>query len=267
MSMLGPYASWNKEVGYAVWDNPTAEHVGIFERLNIQPKGIIAVGLWDFLEYGCYTKLVGNKIIGVEANPHVYESMSKPVCDKWGMKCFNEFIYREDNVIKDFYFADYGSSFYPGQPEWNKVQSIKVKTKTLSTLIEENNIDMNEYDFLNIDVEGAELDALIGFEKYLDYINIIDLETTLDDRHKSGISHDIIVEWLDKRGFELKEMSASYANEGWGDSIFVRRNKNLNPFVNKNFGEEVFGKNFFENDWPKYLECRAKNDWSVYNEN
>ena len=30
MSMLGPYASWNKNTGYAVWDKPTAEHVGIF---------------------------------------------------------------------------------------------------------------------------------------------------------------------------------------------------------------------------------------------
>ena len=41
MSMLGPYASWNKETGYAIWDNPTAEHEGIFERINYSPKGII----------------------------------------------------------------------------------------------------------------------------------------------------------------------------------------------------------------------------------
>ena len=45
MSMLGPYASWNKNTGYAVWDNPTAEHVGIFERINVGIKGIIHVGI------------------------------------------------------------------------------------------------------------------------------------------------------------------------------------------------------------------------------
>ena len=92
MSMLGPYASWNKNTGYAVWDNPTAEHVGIFERINVGIKGIIHVGMWDFIEYGCYTKLVGNNVIGVEANPQVYKEMSKPVADKWGFKCFNEFL-------------------------------------------------------------------------------------------------------------------------------------------------------------------------------
>lgn len=249
--MLGPYASWNKEVGYAVWDHPTAEYVGIFERLNIQPKGIVHVGLWDFLESGCYTRLVGNKVIGVEANPHVYETMSKPVCDKWGMKCFNEFLYREDDAVKNFYFADYGSSFYPGQPEWNKTQSIKVKTKTLSTLIDENHIDMNEYDFLNIDVEGAELDVLIGFEKHLEYINVIDLETSLDDRCKSGASHEVLVSWLSERGFDLKEMSSSYEREGWGDSVFVRRGKEFASFVNKDFGVELFGEKYFENSWGK----------------
>ena len=41
MSMLGPYASWNKETGYAVWDHPTAEYTGIFERINVGIKGII----------------------------------------------------------------------------------------------------------------------------------------------------------------------------------------------------------------------------------
>ena len=51
MSMLGPYASWNKETGYAVWDHPTAEYTGIFERLNVHIKGIIHVGMWDFVEY------------------------------------------------------------------------------------------------------------------------------------------------------------------------------------------------------------------------
>ena len=43
--MLGPYASWNKETGYAIWDNPTAEHEGIFERINYSPKGIIHCGI------------------------------------------------------------------------------------------------------------------------------------------------------------------------------------------------------------------------------
>ena len=242
--MLGPYASWNKETGYAVWDHPTAEYTGIFERLNVHIKGIIHVGMWDFVEYGCYTKLVGNNVIGIEANPQVYKDMAKPVADKWGFKCFNEFLSDKDKEVRDFYFAGEGSSLYKGQPQWNKNVSIKVQTKTLSTVIEENNIDMNGYDFLNIDAEGAEFDVLKGFEKYLDHINVIDLETSYDDRHRSGADHNTIVQWLSERGFELKEMSDSYQSQNWGDSVFARVNRELPPFVDENVGTKIFGENY-----------------------
>ena len=242
--MLGPYASWNKETGYAVWDHPTAEYTGIFERLNVHIKGIIHVGMWDFVEYGCYTKLVGNNVIGIEANPQVYKDMAKPVADKWGFKCFNEFLSDKDKEVRDFYFAGEGSSLYKGQPQWNKNVSIKVQTKTLATVIEENEIDMNGYDFLNIDAEGAEFDVLKGFEKYLDYINVIDLETSYDDRHRSGADHNTIVQWLSERGFELKEMSSSYQSQNWGDSVFARVNKELPPFVDENVGTKIFGENY-----------------------
>ena len=244
MSMLGPYASWNKETGYAVWDHPTAEYTGIFERLNVHIKGIIHVGMWDFVEYGCYTKLVGNNVIGIEANPQVYKDMAKPVADKWGFKCFNEFLSDKDKEVRDFYFAGEGSSLYKGQPQWNKNVSIKVQTKTLATVIEENNIDMNGYDFLNIDAEGAEFDVLKGFEKYLDHINVIDLETSYDDRHRSGADHNTIVQWLGERGFELKEMSSSYQSQNWGDSVFARVNRELPPFVDENVGTKIFGENY-----------------------
>ena len=246
MSMLGPYASWNKETGYAVWDHPTAEYTGIFERLNVHIKGIIHVGMWDFVEYGCYTKLVGNNVIGIEANPQVYKDMAKPVADKWGFKCFNEFLSDKDKEVRDFYFAGEGSSLYKGQPQWNKNVSIKVQTKTLATVIEENNIDMNGYDFLNIDAEGAEFDVLKGFEKYLDHINVIDLETSYDDRHRSGADHNTIVQWLSERGFELKEMSSSYQSQNWGDSVFARVNKELPPFVDENVGNKIYGENYLK---------------------
>ena len=242
--MLGPYASWNKETGYAVWDHPTAEYTGIFERLNVHIKGIIHVGMWDFVEYGCYTKLVGNNVIGIEANPQVYKDMAKPVADKWGFKCFNEFLSDKDKEVRDFYFAGEGSSLYKGQPQWNKNVSIKVQTKTLATVIEENNIDMNGYDFLNIDAEGAEFDVLKGFEKYLDHINVIDLETSYDDRHRSGADHNTIVQWLGERGFELKEMSSSYQSQNWGDSVFARVNRELPPFVDENVGTKIFGESY-----------------------
>ena len=225
MSKLGPYASYDAETGYATWDHPTAEYVGIFERINVDIKGILHVGMWDFVEHDCYTKLVGTNVIGVEANKFIYETISKPVADRCGYKSFNACVYSEDGLEKQFYLANDCSSL---SPVGNN--SVKVVTKKLSTLVEENDIDMNQYDFLNIDAEGAELEILKGFEEHLKYINVIDLETSYDDRNNTGASHDAIVEWLSDRNFTLAEMSDSYQYERWGDSVFVRNDRDLAPF-------------------------------------
>tara|TARA_Y100000994_G_scaffold74725_1_gene61485 strand:- start:2212 stop:2946 length:735 start_codon:yes stop_codon:yes gene_type:complete len=236
MSKLGPYASYDKETGYATWDHPTAVYTGIFERLNLDVKGIIHVGLYDFPEHDCYTKLVGTRVVGVEANKFVYDTMAKPVADECGYLCFNECLYSEDGLKKQFFLANDCSTLNPVaysahlSAKLSRGSYVDVTTKKLSTLIKENNIDMNQYDFLNIDVEGAELEILKGFEDNLKYINTIFLETSLDDRNNTGASHDVIVEWLDKRNFSLKEMSDSYSYEQWGDSVFVRNDRELDPF-------------------------------------
>ena len=232
MSMLGPYASYNKRTGYATWDHPTAEYVGIFERINVGIKGIIHVGLWDLAEKDCYTKLVGTKVIGVEANPQVFEQMSKPVADERGYTIFNECLCDVDGAEMKFYLAGHGSSLHRGPAQWGKNESITVKTKTLATMMDENELDPTEYDFLNIDAEGSELDILKGYERYLENVNVIDLETSIDDRHLSGCSHNAIVEWLGQRGFKLREASSdSYQREGWGDAVFVRFDKELPEYT------------------------------------
>ena len=145
-------------------------------------------------------------------------------------------VYSEDGVEKQFFLANDCSTLNP--VEYSDHLSMKLRggsyvdvtTKKLSTLIEENNIDMNQYDFLNIDAEGAELEILKGFEDNLKYINMIFLETSLDDRNNTGASHDVIVEWLKERNFSLAEMSDSYQDERWGDSIFLRNDRELEPF-------------------------------------
>jgi len=228
MSMLGPYASYSERTGWHPHPLHTnIDYTGIFERIDVGIKGIIHVGMWDFVEHVCYTKLVGNKVIGVEGNPQVFNEMSRPVAEEAGYEVFNECLTDTDGEEKKFFLAAHGSSFHQGPPEWGKNSCITVETKTLSTLMEEKNLDPSEYDFLNIDVEGSELEVLKGYEKYLKYVNVIDLETTFQDRHAGGCTHNEIVEWLSDRGFELKESSDSYQKEGWGDSVFVRVDKEL----------------------------------------
>ena len=41
-------------------------------------------------------------------------------------------------------------------------------------------------------------------------------------------------------------MADNYAREGWGDSVFVRNDRLLPPFVDGNAGNNVFGEKYLE---------------------
>jgi rRNA pseudouridine-1189 N-methylase Emg1 (Nep1/Mra1 family) len=70
---------------------------------------------------------------------------------------------------------------------------IKVETKKLETILDENNI--KHINYLSIDVEGAEFEVIksIDFDKV--FIDIIEFESNYDD------ASILIVEYLQNKGF------------------------------------------------------------------
>ena len=63
-------------------------------------------------------------------------------------------------------------------------KKITVKTNTMKNIIIEKNINMNNYDFINIDTQGSELEILKGFEEYLDNIKYIYAEINVKKLYK-----------------------------------------------------------------------------------
>ena len=170
MSMLGSYASY----GGRYFEEtellpPGSLRIGIFDRNRLPlPKGILHIGMHDYAEKGCYTRLCGNNVIGIEANPESFIQMTKPIGDLCGYRSYNFLAYDRDGIEVDFYLDVDRSSMYT-----QSNRSIKLKTKTLDTFIDEENIDMTTIDFLNIDVEGAELKVLEGIKKNLHHFSVI----------------------------------------------------------------------------------------------
>ena len=162
ISMVCPeYASWNKGNGYAVWDHPTAECTGIFRhQYSIKASSRYLVGLcWVFY----YTNWSETRF-GCRRTPMSIKNV-KTIADQY--KCFQNLPLIK--MVWDFCFTGEGSR-YLGRHAWST--SIKVQTKTLAAVIDENNIDPAEYDFLNIDAGGSELDILKEYERYLNHVNI-----------------------------------------------------------------------------------------------
>lgn len=216
MSMLGAYASYNEKDGWASW-MPGHNIVGLFDRHGFSPKGVIHVGMWDFVEYECYIKLFGQNIVGIEANPNTFETKSRLVAERYDFRAYNYAAFDEDDIIVRIGNMDDQSSLF-GQELY-----FEVKTITLDSLIERESIDMNNFDFLNIDTEGAELHVLRGIEKNLRYINYIDVEATYVPTHPDKPSYEMIIDYLFARGFREVEKSSSFGDLGWGDVLLERR--------------------------------------------
>ena len=228
MSMLGHYASFSKGelVENQFFQNIVIENdiVGLFERHNIIPLGAIHVGAHECPEIGCYSKLFKEKVIWVEANPDTYQK-AKKVADRHDQKCYNFAAYHADAEKLTLYIPQREdiSSLYPSH-EMPVTQMVEVQTKTLSSLFKEEHLDIDNFDFLNVDVEGAELNVLRGFEDNLDKIKYIFIEVSNQPRFAgSEATFEKISSYLNQKGFELAELSNSFQTLGWGDAFFIKK--------------------------------------------
>ena len=196
---------------------------GLFERHNLPyPKGIVHVGMWKFEESDDYECLVGNKVIGIEANPDVYDSFSKPIGDIHDFQVYGFAAWDTDGDQLELHF-DHSRMDCSTVFDNTKSNFHVVYTKRLDTFFNEYGVDLSEYNCLNVDAEGAELRILKGCGEDLNKFDYVMVETSFDDRFNSDSDLESIENYLSELGFEIKEIDSKFANYGWGDVFFVRK--------------------------------------------
>jgi FkbM family methyltransferase len=84
-----------------------------------------------------------------------------------------------------------------------------IQTSTLDILLAN---DDKKIDLLKIDVQGSELNVLMGAEKSLHRTGYIWLEVSFVKIYKNGPSFEEIQIWLNNRGFSLMEILPGYQN-------------------------------------------------------
>jgi len=142
----------------------------VLEKYYINPSGVFHVGANTGQEAGGYYENGIERSIWIEAIPKVYAQLIVNISGCKNAIAFNECISDTDGQIVEFNVTDNNgessSIFELGThkehyPQVGIAEIIKLKTKKLDTLILENKIDIRDYDFLVMDLQGAELLALI----------------------------------------------------------------------------------------------------------
>lgn len=194
-------------------------------------KGIIHIGAHLCEEHEVYNLSGLKKQIWIEGNPRLHEENARRFNGNEDVKVFNEVIADTEKEIKLFISnASMSSSILPLKEHRNQFPGIiyigehVTKSKRFDTMAKEQDINMDEYNFLNIDIQGAELLALKSFGELISNIDYIFTEINTIEMYEGCVIIEELDDYLLQKGFERKE-TAMYELGGWGDALYLRIKK------------------------------------------
>jgi len=196
----------------------------LVKKYNINFKGILHVGAHECEELNGYENYISReKILWVEAMKDKVDLCKEKypginieqavISDKIETVKFNISNNGQSSSILDFGLHSIH------HPDVLFVNSIEIETKLLKDIICNYNID---YNFINLDIQGVELNALKGMEEYLHKIDYIYTEVNSDYVYKNCCLITEIDEYLQKFGFIRAETSWAGNTRG-GDAFYIRK--------------------------------------------
>ena len=195
----------------------------LVNKYNIQFKGILHVGAHECEELEDYERYIQrNKILWVEALSDKVELCKQRfpnvlienavVSDKIEKLMFNVSNNGQSSSILDFGLHSHYHSHV------HYVNSFEVETKLLKDVISKYDI---EYNFLNFDIQGAELKALKGMEEYLPKVDYLYTEVNSDYVYKDCALIEELDEYL--LTFGLVRVETKMTECKWGDAFYIRK--------------------------------------------
>jgi FkbM family methyltransferase len=200
----------------------------LLSKYAFKPKGILHVGAHELEERADYLASGVDKIIWVEGNPSLVEKAQDILKNSNQEKILNGLIHSESDLEVDFKIANNSQS--SSILEFGKhklhhhhvdfIQNLKMKTITLYDLLEKSSIPRGDFDFINLDIQGLELQALKGMGDYFFDLKYIYSEINTSEVYKNNDTLDQIDSYLSQYGFSRVE---TYITEyEWGDAFYIR---------------------------------------------
>lgn len=194
---------------------------------KINPTSILHIGAHKNEELESYENNGwGSKsIIWVEAQ----EELAKLINLRVGKqdKIVNCLAWNKNNVVLDFNITNNSQSssiFDLGThlktyPDIKNIKKIRMKSKRLDSILNET----DDFELINIDVQGAELQVLEGLGKLLDKVKYIYSEVNSKNVYQNCTRVSELDIFLSQFGF-MRVRTSWVFRAGWGDALYM-----LNP--------------------------------------
>lgn len=190
-------------------------------------KGIIHIGGHRGSESAVY-EWFGKKVIWIEANPKIFLDLKINIKKYKYQKAICALLTNNDNESKKFFISNNdsaSSSIYQfgelssGENSIWKNKNLKMvdemilPSKMFDTVIQENNINIKDYDHWVIDVQGAEQLVLEGSKKNIKFCKSLFIEVSEGDIYKNGSQWDDVKKFLSQQGLKpIKNITSEHEN-------------------------------------------------------
>jgi len=205
----------------------------IIDEYNLNIKGIVHIGGCKGEELFSYYKSKIKNIILVEANPDLIKGLN-----------FKKFIYNNFlrmNISIESFAAFNQNDQIMNLNITNNLQSssvlnllkhselypniivkkkTKIITKTINKIFEEN-YDIKNFNFLNLDIQGAELKAMEGCSEILSSIDAVYTEINFEELYE-GCPHVNEIDLFLKEFKFKRVLTKTPDHPSWGDALYLK---------------------------------------------
>ena len=195
----------------------------IYEKYNLNVKGVIHIGAHHGQEDYFYQNKKINNIMYFEPlsdNFRILESNVPKNRVLHNLALGNE----EKNISMYVERVNRGMSSSILKPQlhltqyphivFNEVEEVRM------TKLDNVDFNRNDYNFINIDVQGYELEVFKGGYNFLNSIDYIMSEVNREELYKDCARIEQLDEFLSNYGFERVE--TYWAGGSWGDAFYIK---------------------------------------------
>lgn len=188
-------------------------------------KGCIHIGAHEGQEYPLYKQFGIKNLLFYEALPENFVGLKNNIGNDTSVDLRNIALGNKTGEV-DMFLEDRGLSSSILEPEYhlhqypqivfNKTQKVKI------TRLDDESFQRNLYNFINLDVQGYELEVLKGASSTLDNIDIVLTEINKVKMYKGCALVNDIDDFLS--GFAFKRIVTYWQQDGgtWGDGLYMR---------------------------------------------
>jgi FkbM family methyltransferase len=194
----------------------------LVKKYLLRISGVLHVGAHEGEENSAYKAqgIQQENIYWIEANPTLCYKLARDlpnviqcaVSDKVEQVTFHVTNNYQSSSILDL------KEHRVEHPHIHVIEKLQLSTNTLDFVVETNAIRAN---FLNMDIQGAELKCLKGFEKNISMIDYVYTEINTKELYSGCALLNEMDDWLNAHGFERKETRMT--DHGWGDAFYMRK--------------------------------------------